>query len=113
MTRNLFLAAVAVAALAVPAGAKRIARPFTPVEKFARSEIVVAGKVSAIEKEILGLVEKDLRVAYAIGKKQDRHAAIEAAKEKVSEHFFPAGAENPNYTPQQVAGLLSSNANFK
>src|SRR4029450_11209233 len=22
------------------------------------------------------------------------------------EHFFPAGADNPNYTPQQVAGVF-------
>jgi polyribonucleotide nucleotidyltransferase len=62
--------------------------------------------VSALEKEILGLVENDLRAAYAIAKKQDRHAAIEAAKEKVSEHFFPAGAENPSHTPQQVASVF-------
>src|SRR5205085_2060370 len=62
--------------------------------------------LSALEKEILGLVEKDLRTAYAIVRKQDRQAAVEAAKHKVMEHFFPDGAENPNYTQQQVAGLF-------
>src|ERR1700739_4170751 len=36
-----------------------------------------------LEKEILGLVERDLRSAYAIASKQDRHAAVDAAKAKV------------------------------
>jgi polyribonucleotide nucleotidyltransferase len=62
--------------------------------------------LSAVEKEILGLVEKDLRTAYAIVRKQDRQDAVEAAKHKVLEHFFPDGAENPNYTQQQVAGVF-------
>src|SRR5499426_3052108 len=47
---------------------------------------------SAIEKEMLGLVEKDLRAAYAIAVKQDRYAAVGAAKEKAMAHFFPEGA---------------------
>src|SRR6201991_3138646 len=36
----------------------------------------------ALEKEMLDLVEKDLRGAYAISKKQDRYAAVGAVKEK-------------------------------
>src|ERR1051325_390653 len=42
----------------------------------------------ALDKEILGLIEQDLRAAYAIAGKQERHAAIEAAKAKVTAHFF-------------------------
>src|ERR671936_286107 len=37
---------------------------------------------SAIEKEMLGLVEQDLRAAYAIAVNQDRYAAVGAVKEK-------------------------------
>src|ERR1700752_5263830 len=38
---------------------------------------------SELEKDMLALIEKDLRVAYAIAVKQDRYAAVGAAKEKV------------------------------
>jgi len=38
---------------------------------------------SVLEKEILGLIEQDLRAAYAIPVKQDRYAAVGKAKEKV------------------------------
>ena len=61
---------------------------------------------AALEKEILGLVEQDLRAAYAIASKQDRHKAVDAAKEKVMNHFFPGGAENPEYNKQRVAGVF-------
>src|SRR6201993_242512 len=37
---------------------------------------------SALEKEMLGLVEKDLRAAYAIPEKVERHKAVDAAKER-------------------------------
>ena len=47
---------------------------------------------SALEKEMLGLIEQDLRAAYAIPVKQDRYAAVGAAKEKVMAHYFPEGA---------------------
>src|SRR5262249_28750713 len=39
-----------------------------------------------LKKEILDLVEKDLRAAYSTPSKQDRHKAVDAAKEKVLEH---------------------------
>src|SRR5947208_7505452 len=48
---------------------------------------------SALEKEILGLIEQDLRKAYAIPVKQDRYAAVGAAKEKVMAHYCPEGQE--------------------
>jgi polyribonucleotide nucleotidyltransferase len=63
---------------------------------------------SALEKEMLGLVEKDLRAAYAIPQKTERHDAVEAAKAKVMAHFLPEGVENPKYPKQQVAGVFKS-----
>lgn len=59
----------------------------------------------ALEDEILGLAEKDLRAAYSISKKQDRYAAVGAVKEKVMAHFFPEGAE-PKYDKVRVAGIF-------
>jgi len=59
-----------------------------------------------LKKEILGLVEKDLRAAYSIPSKQERHVAVDAAKEKVMEHFFPGGAENPDYNKLRVAAVF-------
>jgi polyribonucleotide nucleotidyltransferase len=60
---------------------------------------------SEIEKEMLGLFEKDLRSAYSISKKQDRYAAVGAVKEKMLAHFFPEGAE-PKYDKQRIAGVF-------
>src|SRR3954452_18666133 len=51
---------------------------------------------SALEKEILALIETDLRSAYAIPVKQDRYAAVGKAKEKVMAHYFPEGQESPH-----------------
>jgi polyribonucleotide nucleotidyltransferase len=61
---------------------------------------------AAIEKEMLGLVEKELRAAYAIPDKMARHNAVEAAKAKVMAHFVPEGAESPKYPKLQVAGVF-------
>ena len=44
---------------------------------------------SALEKEMLALVEADLRAAYAIPNKMERHEAADAAKAKVAAHFCP------------------------
>src|SRR5689334_22204067 len=60
---------------------------------------------SALEKEMLGLIEKELRAAYAIPVKQDRYAAVGAAKEKVMAHYFPEGQE-PKYDKLRVAGVF-------
>src|SRR5215510_7646960 len=49
----------------------------------------------ALEKEMLGLVEQDLRAAYAIPGKMERHNAVDAAKAKVISHFFPERGETP------------------
>src|SRR5271168_4433427 len=48
---------------------------------------------AALEKQMLGLVEKDLRAAYAIPDKMARHNAVEAAKAKVMAELNPAGSE--------------------
>src|SRR5277367_1802791 len=60
---------------------------------------------SAIEKEMLGLAEQNLRKAYAIPIKQERYAAVGAVKEKVMAHFFPEGQE-PKYDKLRVAGVF-------
>jgi polyribonucleotide nucleotidyltransferase len=61
---------------------------------------------AALEKEMLGLLEQDLRAAYAIAAKQERHVAVDAAKAKVMAHFFPEGVENPPYDKLRVAGVF-------
>jgi polyribonucleotide nucleotidyltransferase len=42
---------------------------------------------SALEQEVLAFIEADLRDAYKITKKEDRYAAVDAARAKVMEHF--------------------------
>ena len=60
----------------------------------------------ALEKEMLGIAEKELRAAYSIPRKQERQNAVAAVKVKVMEHYFPGGAENPNYTKLRIAGVF-------
>ncbi|MFI4962016.1 MAG: polyribonucleotide nucleotidyltransferase, partial [Hyphomicrobiales bacterium] len=67
-------------------------------------ELIVADNTK-LEKEILGLVEKDLRAAYAIPQKMLRQDAVATAKAKVMAHYFPEGAE-PAYDKQRVAGVF-------
>jgi polyribonucleotide nucleotidyltransferase len=59
-----------------------------------------------LEKEMLGLIEKDLRSAYAIASKMERQAAVAAVKARVIEHYFPAGVETPKYDKLRVAGVF-------
>jgi len=61
---------------------------------------------SAIEKELLGVVEQDLRSAYSIPAKTERQDAVAAVKKKAMEHFFPDGVDNPERPMQQVAGVF-------
>ena len=60
---------------------------------------------SALEKEMLGLIETDLRAAYAIPVKQDRYDAVGKAKEKVMAHYFPEGQE-PKYDKLRIAARV-------
>ena len=59
-----------------------------------------------LEKEIRQLVEADLRAAYRIAGKQERHEAVDAAKSRVTAHFFPGGAENSPHDPLRVAAVF-------
>ena len=61
---------------------------------------------AALEKEILGLAEKDLRAAYSIPVKQERYKAVGEVKEKVIAHFFPEGAAESAYDKTRVAGVF-------
>jgi polyribonucleotide nucleotidyltransferase len=61
---------------------------------------------TVLEKDMLGLIEQDVRAAYGIAAKQERHAALDAAKAKVMAHFLPEGAENPPYDKLRVAGVF-------
>ncbi len=62
--------------------------------------------LSALEKEMLGVVEKDLRSAYKITEKQARYAAVDAAKAKVKAHFAPAEGEEPKWAGDKVAAVF-------
>jgi polyribonucleotide nucleotidyltransferase len=59
-----------------------------------------------LEKEMLGLVEPQLRSAYAIPDKMARHAAVDAAKAAVMTHFFNDGVESSRYDAERVAAAF-------
>ncbi|MBV5270309.1 MAG: polyribonucleotide nucleotidyltransferase, partial [Afipia sp.] len=95
---DLVVAGTATAVLMVEFGHKH----FQPVikaiielaEKAAKEPRELVTTVNAdLEKEILGIVEQDLRKAYSIAIKQDRYAAVGAVKQKLLEHFFKDGVE--------------------
>src|SRR3954463_5359045 len=58
---------------------------------------------SALEKEMRDLVEQDLRQAYAVPSKQERHNAVDAAKAKALAHFCADGGEGSKYNKLEVA----------
>jgi polyribonucleotide nucleotidyltransferase len=60
---------------------------------------------SALEAEMLGLIEGDLRAAYATADKQQRQNAVAAVKAKVTAHYFPEGKE-PKYDKLRIAGVF-------
>jgi polyribonucleotide nucleotidyltransferase len=61
---------------------------------------------SELEREMLGVVEQDLRAAYAITSKQERYGAVDAAKAKAIAHFLPEGVEVAKYTKQELAEVF-------
>jgi len=61
---------------------------------------------TALAKDMLALIEQDLRAAYGVAQKAERHKAIDAAKTKVIAQFSPEGVDNPPYPAQQVAGVF-------
>ncbi|GHA20946.1 polyribonucleotide nucleotidyltransferase [Devosia pacifica] len=62
---------------------------------------------SALEADMLSMIEADLREAYKITKKEDRYAAVDAAKTKVKEHYA-ARIESEELTAEQVAAVFKS-----
>ncbi|TAN08267.1 MAG: polyribonucleotide nucleotidyltransferase [Rhizobiaceae bacterium] len=58
---------------------------------------------SALEKEMLSLIETDLRDAYKLTDKQTRYAAVDAAKAKAKAALLPEGEEQPKWSAEQVA----------
>ena len=60
----------------------------------------------AVEKEMLGIVEADLRKAYAIPAKHQRQDAVAAVKKAAMAHFFPDGKDNPERPMLLVAGVF-------
>ncbi|MCQ8782403.1 polyribonucleotide nucleotidyltransferase [Mangrovibrevibacter kandeliae] len=62
--------------------------------------------LSALETEMLGVVQNDLSEAYKITDKQARYAAVDAAKAKVTAHFLPEGAESTAWTKEQVGTVF-------
>src|SRR3984893_4800449 len=63
-------------------------------------ELTVADN-AALEKDMLALIEQDLRAAYGIAHKMERQKAVEAAKAKAMAHFLPEGVENPTLSKQK------------
>jgi polyribonucleotide nucleotidyltransferase len=61
---------------------------------------------AALESEMRGVIEQELRAAYAIPDKMERHKAVDAAKDRVMGHFNPPEVENPKFPKQQVAGVF-------
>jgi polyribonucleotide nucleotidyltransferase len=57
---------------------------------------------STVEKAVLEVGEADLRAAYSITKKQERYAAVDAAKAKVMASLAPEGAD-PKFPAAEVA----------
>ncbi len=69
---------------------------------------VPASDDEALQQQMLELVEPDLRAAYGIANKMQRHAALDAAKTKVLAHFCPDGVENPTHSKEQVARVFKA-----
>src|ERR1700723_1354380 len=57
---------------------------------------------SAVEKAVMEAGEADLRAAYSLTQKQERYAAVDAAKAKVFGALAPAG-EEATFPAEQVA----------
>src|SRR5579863_83262 len=64
-------------------------------------ELVAADKSAAL-KAVLDMGEADLRAAYAITHKQQRYAAVDAAKAKLTEALAPEGGE-AKFTKEEIA----------
>jgi polyribonucleotide nucleotidyltransferase len=63
---------------------------------------------SSLQQQMLALIEPELRAAYGIANKMERHKALDAAKTKVLAHFCPDGVENPTFSKQHVANVFKA-----
>ncbi|WP_019998125.1 polyribonucleotide nucleotidyltransferase [Aureimonas ureilytica] len=61
---------------------------------------------SALESEMLGIAEGELRDAYKNTDKQARYAAVDAVKAKVTAHFFPEGATELRHSKEDVGAVF-------
>ena len=61
--------------------------------------------VAEIEKAVLEIAESDLRAAYKHTVKQERYAAVDAVKAKVTAALFPEGAE-PRFDKEKVGAVF-------
>jgi polyribonucleotide nucleotidyltransferase len=66
---------------------------------------------SALEKDVLGIAEADLRAAYKITDKAQRYAAVDAANAKVKEHF--AGKIEAGEVSSEALGEVVHNLQAK
>jgi polyribonucleotide nucleotidyltransferase len=64
--------------------------------------------LSALESEMLSLVEGELRDAYKLTNKAERYAAVDAVKAKVKEHFAPAEGEEARYSADKIGSVFKS-----
>ena len=62
--------------------------------------------LSELEADMLKFVEDDLRAAYKITAKEERYAAVDAAKDKVKAHYQPAEDEEPKWTGEQISTVF-------
>jgi polyribonucleotide nucleotidyltransferase len=63
--------------------------------------------MSALEGEMLSLVEAELRDAYKNTDKMARYDAVDAVKAKVKAHFTPEEGD-ATYTPEQIGAVFKS-----
>jgi polyribonucleotide nucleotidyltransferase len=59
-----------------------------------------------LKAQMSKLVEADVRAAYAIPGKMERHDAVDAAKAKAVAHFCPEGEDKPKYDKLKVAAVF-------
>ena len=65
-----------------------------------------AEDLSELDADMLKVIEDDLRAAYKITAKEERYAAVDAAKAKVKEHYAPAEGEDAKYTDEQIGSVF-------
>ncbi|WP_317992771.1 polyribonucleotide nucleotidyltransferase [Bartonella gliris] len=62
--------------------------------------------LSELEKAMLEIAEQDIRKAYTITDKQERHAAIDALKTEVISKFMPETEEDCKFSEEQIATVF-------